>query len=171
MRFISTALLLIIVADGAYAQTAKNTRAIAIGPWEIEASFTKNRKFDRCVMRRTIEEGIETQFTRGAGGLSLMMSSPRWRLEKGKKYPVEFFAGSLGWKAKVSASSEEIRIGLTDQHFNEALKSADLLEVRAAGSTLKVPLDKSAAALARLESCFETNSKATQTNPFIVPKP
>jgi len=41
MRFISTALLLIIVADGAYAQTAKNTRAIAIGPWEIEASFTK----------------------------------------------------------------------------------------------------------------------------------
>ena len=84
------------MADGAYAQTAKNTRAIAIGPWEIEASFTKNRKFDRCVMRRTIEEGIETQFTRGAGGLSLMMSSPRWRLEKGEKVSGRVLCGFLG---------------------------------------------------------------------------
>jgi hypothetical protein len=171
MRVICTAVLLIVLADGAYAQTAKNNRAIAIGPWQIEASFTKNRKFDRCVMRRTIEEGIEAQFTRGSGGLLLMMSSPRWQLQKGKRYPVEFFAGSLGWKAKVSASTDEIRIALTDQHFNDALKSADVLEVRAAGSTIKVPLDKSAAALTRLESCFETNSKATETNPFIAPKP
>ena len=84
MRVICTALLLIIFADGAYAQTARNNRAIAIGPWQIEASFTKNRKFDRCVMKRTIEEGIETQFTRGSGGLSLRMSSPRWQLQKGK---------------------------------------------------------------------------------------
>jgi hypothetical protein len=65
MRVIYTALLLIVLADRVYAQTAKNSRAIAIGPWQIEASFTKNRKFDRCVMRRTIEEGIEAQFTRG----------------------------------------------------------------------------------------------------------
>jgi hypothetical protein len=171
MRVICTALLLSIIAEGASAQTVTKNRAIAIGPWQIEASFTKHRRLDRCVMRRTIEEGIETQFTRGSGGLSLRMSSPRWQLQRGKKYPVEFFAGSLGWKTKVSASSEEIRIALTDEHFNDALKSADVLEVRAAGSTIRVPLDKSAAALARLESCFETNSKATETNPFIAPKP
>jgi hypothetical protein len=171
MRAVCIALLLIAFADTAYAQTTTRNRAIAIGPWQIEASFTTNRKFDRCVMRRTIEEGIETQFTRGSGGLSLMMSSPRWQLQKGRKYPVEFFAGSFGWKAKVSASSEEIRIALTDQHFNEALKSADILEVRAAGCTIKVPLEKSATALARLDSCFETNSKASETNPFIAPKP
>jgi hypothetical protein len=179
--FIASVLLMIGTAEArtaaharttaTHARTTESHRAIAIGPWQIEASFTKQREFDRCVMRRTIEEGIETQFTRGSGGLSLMMSSPRWQLQKGKKYPVEFFAGSLGWKAKVSASSEEIRIALTDQHFNEALKSADVLEVRAAGSTIKVPLDKSAAALKRLESCFETNSKATEKNPFIAPKP
>jgi len=52
-----------------------------------------------------------------------------------------------------------------------ALKSAEMLEVRAAGKTMKVPLDKSAAALTRLESCYETNSKAVETNPFISPKP
>jgi hypothetical protein len=55
MRVICTALLLSIIAEGASAQTATKNRAIAIGPWQIEASFTKNRKFDRCVMRRTIE--------------------------------------------------------------------------------------------------------------------
>jgi hypothetical protein len=30
---------------------------------------------------------------------------------------------------------------------------------------------KSAAALARLESCYETNSKALETNPFVKPSP
>jgi hypothetical protein len=34
-----------------------------------------------------------------------------------------------------------------------------------------VSLDKSAAALTRLESCYETNSKAAETNPFVAPKP
>ena len=171
MRIILTFVLLVAFTNTAHAQTAKGSRSISIGPWQIEASFTKSCKLDRCVMRRTIEEGVETQFIRGPEGLSLMMSSPRWELQKGKKYPVEFFAGTQGWKANVSAASDEIRITLTDEHFNDELKSADLLEVRAAGATIKVPLDKSAAALARLESCFETNSKATQTNPFVAPKP
>jgi hypothetical protein len=60
---------------------------------------------------------------------------------------------------------------LTDRSFNEALKRANMLEVRGAGSTIKVPLAKSAAALTRLESCYETNSKAAETNPFVAPKP
>ena len=69
------------------------------------------------------------------------------------------------------ATKNSVAIDLTDQHFNEALRSADLLEVRAAGSTIKVPLDKSATALARLDSCFDKNSKAVETNPFVAPKP
>jgi hypothetical protein len=89
----------------------------------------------------------------------------------GKKYPVEFAAGPVSWDSKVSATNETINISLTDKDFNEALKSAEMLEVRAAGKTMKVPLDKSAAALTRLESCYETNSKAVETNPFISPKP
>ena len=84
---------------------------------------------------------------------------------------MEFVAGAVSWDGKVSATNETINVSLTDKHFNEALKSAEMLEVRAAGKTMKVPLDKSAAALKRLESCYETNSKAVETNPFVSPKP
>jgi hypothetical protein len=145
--------------------------AVTIGPWQIEASFTEQRKFDRCVMSRTTEDGIETRFTRDEGGLSLTMTSPRWQLGKGEKYTVEFAADSHIWSTLVSATSDAVKVSLTDGSFNQALKSADMLEVRGAGSTIKLSLDKSAAALTRLESCYQTNSKAVETNPFVAPKP
>ena len=172
--FVASVLLIIGAAEArtaAHARTTESRRAIAIGPWEIEASFTKQRKFDRCAMSRTIEEGIETRLTRDKEGLSLTMSSPRWQLPRGKKYPVEFVAGQVSCDGKVAATNETINISLTDINFNEALKSAEMLEVRAAGKTIIVPLEKSAAALTRLESCYETNSKAVETNPFASPKP
>ena len=71
----------------------------------------------------------------------------------------------------MSATSDAIRASLTDRPFNDALKSADMLEVRGAGSTIKVSLDKSAAALTRLEKCYEANSKAVEKNPFVAAKP
>jgi hypothetical protein len=157
----------LLIGEPALAQA----KAVAIGPWQIEASFTEEKKFDRCVMSRTTEEGVETRFTRDEGGLSLSMSSPRWQLDKGDKYAVELAADAAIWSTMVSATSDAIRISLTDRSFNDALKSADMLEVRGAGSTIKVSLDKSAAALTRLESCYETNSKAQETNPFVAPKP
>jgi hypothetical protein len=153
------------------AQDSSQARAVAIGPWQIEASFTEQRKFDRCVMSRTTEEGVETRFTRDEGGLSLSMSSPRWELDKGGKYTVEFAADAFVWSTMVSATSDAVRASLTDRPFNDALKSAEMLEVRGAGSTLKISLDKSAAALTRLENCFEANSRAVEKNPFVAPSP
>jgi hypothetical protein len=64
-----------------------------------------------------------------------------------------------------------VRISLTDKNFIGALKRANTLEIRAARSTIAVPLKKSAAALARLERCYESNNKAAETNPFAAPKP
>ena len=150
---------------------AESEKAITIGPWQIEASFTQSDKFDRCVMSRTNEDGVETRISRDKDGLALAMSSPRWKLGKGKTYQVEFAAGSVVWKSDVTATAQAMRVGLTDQKFNEALRTADLLEVRGAGSTIKVSLDKSAAALSRLDSCYETNIKAVETNPFVAPSP
>lgn len=169
MLFIAFAPLVMI--GPALSQETSLAKAVAIGPWQIEASFTEERKFDRCVMSRTTEDGVETRFTRNEGGLSLSMSSPRWQLGKGESYAVEFAADSHIWSSTVSATKDSVRVALTDRSFNEALRSADILEVRGAGSTIKVPLDKSAAALSRLESCYETNSKAVETNPFVAPKP
>jgi hypothetical protein len=38
------------------------------------------------------------------------------------------------------------------------------------GKTLRVPLDGTAAALSRLESCFVKNSRqSSDTNPFVTP--
>ena len=49
-------------------------------------------------MSRMTKDGIEARFTREEAGLSLVMTSPRWELEKGKTYPVEFVAGSTSGK-------------------------------------------------------------------------
>ena len=92
-------------------------------------------------------------------------------MEKGKTYPVEFAAGSTAWKANVTATSDAVRVALADQLFNDALKNANSLVIRAAGKTITFPLNKSAAAFARLERCYQTNNKAGETDPFVAPKP
>jgi hypothetical protein len=159
-----------LVSGTAMAQESDENRAVTIGPWQVEASYRAEGKFDRCVMSRTTEDGVETRITRDESGLSLTMMSPRWKLDKGKTYPVEFVTGSKGWKTDVTATRSTVRVDLSDADFNDRLRKAETLEVRAEGSTITVPLDKSAAAMSRLESCYETNSKAVETNPFVKPK-
>jgi hypothetical protein len=167
MKYVLAAFWMITMCGVAQSEDAK----ISVGPWQIDASFTEERKLDQCVMSRTTKDGIEARFTREETGLSLVMTSPRWELDKGKAYPVEFAAGSTTWKADVTATSDAVRISLTDQLFNDALKKANSLEVRAAGKTITVALNRSADAFARLERCYQTNNKAGETNPFIAPKP
>lgn len=150
------------------AQSVRESEAVAIGPWQIEAGY-KDGKFERCVMSRTTEEGIEARLTRDKGDLALAMTSPRWQLESGKNYPVELVAGSVTWDSKVVATSNTVRVDLTEPRFTDALRLADMLEVRGAGSAIRVPLDKSAAAMERLERCYEKNSRSTETNPFVAP--
>jgi hypothetical protein len=50
------------------------------------------------------------------------------------------------------------------------MRTGNLLQVMGEGATLTVPLDGSIAALARLETCFEKNSRqGSHTNPFVAP--
>lgn len=163
-------LSMLIMCGSVQAQSAEETEAVLIGPWKIEASFTKDQKFDRCTMGRVTDNGLEARFTRDEGGTSLTLTSQKWKLESGKAYPVEFAAGSVRWKTDVTATADTVRVALTDERFNKALRNADRLQVRGAGATLNIPLDKSAAALARLERCYETNRNAGETNPFVEPK-
>ena len=61
-------------------------------------------------------------------------------------------------------------MALVDQAINDGLRTANVLEVRGEGATLRVPLDGSTAALGRLEACYEKNSRlGTDTNPFVAP--
>ena len=143
--------------------------AVEIGPWRIQVSYTDGATFDRCIMSRTTDDGVEARFTRDATGLGLALSSPRWTLEDGAHYDVAFAADRRTWNAEVTATPTSVAVALTDEAFNEGLRLANTLEVRGAGATIVVPLDSSSAALARLESCYDRNSAAGVTNPFVAP--
>ena len=162
---------LFLLCGAAQAYSATKDDSVLIGPWKIEASFTKEQKFDRCMMSRAVDNGVEASFARDSAGTSLTMTSERWKLDSGKAYPVAFVAGKTSWKTDVTATADTVRVALTDERFNKALRNANRLEVRGAGSTITIPLDKSAAALERLDRCYQNNRNAGETNPFEAPKP
>jgi hypothetical protein len=161
----------LLLCAPAQAQNAGDSKSVLIGPWKIEAAYTKGQLFDHCTMSRTMNDGLAARFARDKGGTSLIMTSPHWKLDNGKTYPVNFAAGKVVWKTDVAATSDTVRVVLTEARFNKALRKVNRLEVRGAGATLTVPLDKSAAALTRLDRCYETNRNAGETNPFVAPKP
>src|SRR5712691_151593 len=70
----------------ALAQRAEESKMDEIGPWQIEATF-KSDKFDHCAISRTVDE-IVARFVRTNDGLSLVLESPNWKLERGKPYSV-----------------------------------------------------------------------------------
>ena len=165
---LATSLALVLLAPAAHAAEQPKDEAVTIGPWQIEAAY-KRQKFERCVMSRETPDGVNVRFTRDADGLELNMSSPKWKLSRGKSYPVELAAGTSVLKAEVEAASNAVSVPVTDDRFLKSLKLADGLEVRGEGSTIQVALDKSAAGLERLENCYTKNLAPTETNPFVAP--
>jgi hypothetical protein len=142
-------------------------QAVTVGPWAI-ATSSKAEKFDSCTMSRSTND-LDVSFVRGRDGLLLLLDSSKWKLERGKAYTVILVAGSRSLDAKALAESKGVSIPLADRLLN-AIRSAGILEVRGEGATLRVPLDGSMAALARLETCFEKNSRQdSDTNPFVAP--
>ena len=97
------------------------------------------------------------------------MASPRWRLKRGNSYPVDLIAGSTSIMTNVNASKNAVSLAIEDERFLKALRLADELDVKGAGSTISVALDKSAAGLERLDTCYTKNTKSTETNPFVAP--
>jgi hypothetical protein len=152
----------------ALAFAAEETKSDKIGPWSIEATF-KGDKFDRCSINRTLQDDIVATFVRTSDGLSLELGSPNWKLDRGKDYPVKMTLGPLSFDTEVAAEPNSVSMDVNDKKFETGLRSANALNVVAAGATIRVPLDQSTAAFERLEQCVEKNSKAVETNPFVVP--
>jgi hypothetical protein len=143
-------------------------QTVTAGPWTIATSY-KADKFDSCSMSRSTE-GLDITFLRTQDGLALFLQSQKWKLERGKAYTVHLTAGSQSVEAKALAEPKAVTIALMDRVLNERLRTADVLEVRGEGATLRVPLDGSTAALGRLDACFDKNSRAgVDTNPFVSP--
>jgi hypothetical protein len=141
-------------------------QTVTVGPWTIATSY-KGDKFEVCSMSRSLGE-LNIAFRRAQDGLVLLLDSPKWKLERGKAYPVRLVAGSRSIEAKALADSKAVTIALADGSFTSRLQHADVLEVRGEGSTVSVSLTESRAALRRLEACFDKNSQnGVETNPFV----
>lgn len=147
---------------------ATESKSENIGPWEIEAVF-KGDKFDRCSINRSLQDEIVARFIRNGDGLTLQLESPNWRLERGRDYPVKMTLGPMSFDTEVAAEPNSVSMGIKDDKFETGLRSANALNVVAAGATIHVPLDKSTVAFERLAQCVEKNDRAVQANPFVVP--
>jgi invasion protein IalB len=166
MRTSVTLSVALLLTTSILAQAQDQT--VTVGPWTITTS-SKAEKFDSCTMSRSTND-LDVSFVRGHDGLLLLLDSSKWKLERGKAYTVVLVAGSRSVDAKALAESKGVTITLTDRLLNERIHSAEILEVRGEGATLRVPLDGSMAALGRLEICFEKNSRqGNETNPFVAP--
>lgn len=130
--------------------------------------MSKNNKFDGCSMMRRAND-VGATIIRAADGLTLVLDSEKWKLERGKQYPVELLAGGAKWSARAAADRDSVSIPLTDTAFVETVRKADTLQVKGDGATIVMPLDRSAAALDRLDACFEKNSVSPESNPFVAP--
>jgi hypothetical protein len=156
------------LVSSALAQEPEDRQTVAVGPWHIATTYKADR-FDNCTMTRSAA-GLGIAFVRNSDGLLLLLDSAQWKLERGKVYSIRLVAGSQSVEAKALAESKSVTIALPERPFNEKLRTASVLEVRGAGDTLRVPLDKSTAALERLDLCFEKNGReGPKTNPFVAP--
>ena len=166
MRALALATFLTLSISSAHAQSVEEK--VAVGPWEIATTF-RGSTFINCEMRRT-SDGLGITFLRAEDGLTLLLDSAKWKLERGKTYNVKLSAGVGSIDGKAQAESKGVAIALPDRPFTARLRSADTLDVRGDGATLRVPLDGSMAAMDRLETCFAKNSKnSTDANPFVAP--
>jgi len=164
MRRSAALSFVILLAASAVAQAEEEI--ITVGPWTI-ATSSKADKFDSCTMSRSTDD-INVSFVRADDGLALLLDSSKWRLERGRAYAVTLVAGQRSVDARALAETRGVTIALADRPFKEGMRTANVLEVRGEGTTLRVPLDGSIAALAGLEACFVNNSReGSDTNPFV----
>ena len=150
------------------AVSAEDANTDTIGPWEIEATF-KGDAFDRCSVTRKLEDDIAATFVKTSGTLTLELSSPNWKLDRGKSYPVKMTLGPKSFDEEVAAEASSVSMVIKDDRFAAALRSASALNVVGAGATIHVPLDQSRDAFDRLDQCVSKNERAVQTNPFVAP--
>jgi hypothetical protein len=140
------------------------SQTVIEGPWAIGPNYKEN-KLQSCTMSRS-EGELGITFVRAQGGLSLMLESKKWKLDRGKSYPVRLTAGSRSVNAKGLAETKSVSIMLADNRLNSRLRSGTNFQVHAQGATLRVPLDSSSKAFERLEECFSSR-EAPKTNPFV----
>jgi hypothetical protein len=147
---------------------AEDRRSQDLGPWEIE-TIHKGDKLDHCSINRSLQGDIVARFVRTSDNMMLELESPKWKLERGKSYPVKITVGSLSLDAEVKAEPQSVSLDFDNQKLESALRDASTLSIVAAGATIRVPLDKSAVAFDALEKCVEEQAETVAANIFCAP--
>ncbi len=140
------------------APVAAGAEAAGRDAWETEAVY-KNDTFDRCLIGRTLDNGMSITFVQTSEGLTMLLASSHWELEPGKSYPVTLKLGPRSWNRDVEAKASSVSMAVTDAGFASGLRAANTLDVVAAGETIRVPLDGSTGAFERLERCVERSAR------------
>lgn len=167
MRASFALLFMFFLTIGALAEPRpQDDQTVTLGLWSIATNY-KTDKFESCTMNRSTGE-LGITFVRGQDGLLMLLDSPKWKLTRGKAYPVRLIAGTRSVDAQALADAKSVAIALEDSRLNSNLRMANVFEVRGQGATLRIPLDGSAAAFERLEKCFGKRETA-ETNPFVAP--
>jgi hypothetical protein len=129
--------------ESALAQKAEESKSDNIGPWKIEATF-KADKFDRCAISRKTDD-VVARFIRTSDGLSVVLESANWKLERGKQYSVRMKAASSSWDTEVAAEANSVSVPLLIKSLGRVCElpthSASRAQVRRFGypSTRAVP--------------------------------
>src|SRR5215510_2178743 len=139
-------------------------QTVTVGPWAIGPNYRAS-KLQSCAMSRSDGE-LGITFVRARDGLSFILESKKWKLDRGKSYPVRLTAGPRSVNANALAESKSVSIRLADNRLNSTLRSANNLELRAERARLRVPLDNSSIAFERLDECFTTR-EAPKINPLV----
>src|SRR5262249_13534001 len=151
MRTSFAVLFVVFLATSAEAEP-RDDQTVTVGSWAITTNY-KTDKFESCTMSRSAGE-LGVAFVRARDGLVMILDSPKWRLDRGKAYPVRLVAGSRSVDARALAETKSVTIAFEDPRLNSELRLTNVLEVRGEGATLRVPLDGGSTAFERLETCF-----------------
>ena len=145
----------------------EETKADTIGPWEIEATFEGRQirsLHHRSQARRRRRGELRAHRRRSRARARIAELEARSRQDLSGED--ECRPAQLRYRGHRRAE-----LGVDGRQGQEicrqSWRSANALNVVAAGATIRVPLDQSTAAFERLDQCVEKNSKAVEANPFL----
>ena len=160
--------LLAAGAPGAAAQGATESRQVSqktVGPWSVMGWIAPNGT-PYCSAERDVNE-TRVAFIRMAQGYLLVVRSPSWWLTSGADQPVQVAAAggsSATLRGKVIASNTILAQLSGDPAAMRRLGEAAEVEVTAADTTIKVPLEQFGDALTALDDCLAHAAQPAQPN-------
>src|SRR5215475_7241371 len=134
MRMSLTFLSMVLLTPVALAEPkAQDDQTVTVGSWSIATNY-KTDKLESCTMSRSAGE-LGITFIRASDGLLLVLDSSKWKLNRGKAYPVRLVAGSRSVDAQALSEIKNVIIAIEDSQLKSKLRMANNFEVRGEGAT------------------------------------